>query len=109
MQGQTQPLLTSCMLCFQVPQTELLHCAVDLLFHRSQAPNLTSSNTHTLSLTSLPVACTTLPPPLPSPQAPLSPLGVGVVSIPGFTHPVRQLWLEDALEATGHVVGERSR
>eukprot|EP00883_Tetradesmus_obliquus_P006330 jgi/Sobl393_1/16814/SZX72388.1 len=36
-------------------------------------------------------------------------LAVGLLSIPGFTHPVRQMWLEDALQATGIVVGKQSR
>eukprot|EP00878_Enallax_costatus_P012006 GHUV01012535.1.p1 GENE.GHUV01012535.1~~GHUV01012535.1.p1 ORF type:complete len:538 (+),score=178.81 GHUV01012535.1:448-2061(+) len=36
-------------------------------------------------------------------------LSVGLLSIPGFTHPVRQLWLEDALQATGTVIGKQSR
>jgi ATP-dependent RNA helicase DHX57 len=36
-------------------------------------------------------------------------LSVGLLSIPGFTHPVRQMWLEDALQATGIVVGKQSR
>lgn len=34
---------------------------------------------------------------------------VSVVSIPGFTHPVRELYLEDVLEMTGEVIGARSR
>lgn len=29
----------------------------------------------------------------------------GVITIPGFTHPVRDLFLEDVLEYTGFVVG----
>eukprot|EP00897_Mesotaenium_endlicherianum_P002934 jgi/Mesen1/2669/ME000167S01818 len=33
----------------------------------------------------------------------------GVISIPGFTHPVRELFLEDALEMTGVRVGRGSR
>lgn len=36
-------------------------------------------------------------------------LSVGLLSIPGFTHPVQQLWLEDALQATGIVVGKQSK
>lgn len=42
---------------------------------------------------------------------PRAPKGVptATLSIPGFTHPVRQLWLEDALQATGIVVGKASR
>jgi ATP-dependent RNA helicase DHX57 len=36
-------------------------------------------------------------------------LRVGLLSIPGFTHPVRQLWLEDALQATGILIGKQSR
>lgn len=36
-------------------------------------------------------------------------LSVGMLSIPGFTHPVRQLWLEDALQATGIIIGKQSR
>jgi ATP-dependent RNA helicase DHX57 len=31
------------------------------------------------------------------------------LTIPGFTHPVRQLWLEDALQQTGIVIGKQSR
>ena len=33
----------------------------------------------------------------------------GVITIPGFTHPVRDLFLEDALEQTGFVVGRGSK
>jgi hypothetical protein len=33
----------------------------------------------------------------------------GVLTIPGFTHPVRDLFLEDALEQTGFVVGRGSK
>lgn len=33
----------------------------------------------------------------------------GVLTIPGFTHPVRDLFLEDALEATGFAVGRGSK
>jgi ATP-dependent RNA helicase DHX57 len=36
-------------------------------------------------------------------------LDVAMLNIPGFTHPVRQFWLEDALQATGLVVGRGSR
>jgi ATP-dependent RNA helicase DHX57 len=36
-------------------------------------------------------------------------LGVCLLSIPGFTHPVRQLWLEDALQQTGVVIGKQSK
>ncbi|KAF8055672.1 DHX57 [Scenedesmus sp. PABB004] len=42
-------------------------------------------------------------------SAPPRALGVALLSIPGFTHPVRQLWLEDALAATGIVVGRQSK
>ena len=39
-----------------------------------------------------------------------SPLGrVGLVSIPGFTHPVAEYYLEDALERTGFLIGRNSR
>jgi ATP-dependent RNA helicase DHX57 len=38
-----------------------------------------------------------------------APAAVAVVSIPGFTHPVRELYLEDVLEMTGEVIGARSR
>jgi hypothetical protein len=34
---------------------------------------------------------------------------VSALTIPGFTHPVRELWLEDALAATGFRVGPGSR
>jgi ATP-dependent RNA helicase DHX57 len=34
---------------------------------------------------------------------------VAVVSIPGFTHPVRELYLEDVLEMTREVIGARFR
>jgi ATP-dependent RNA helicase DHX57 len=36
-------------------------------------------------------------------------LRVGLLSIPGFTHPVRQMWLEDALQQTGVVIGKQSK
>lgn len=36
-------------------------------------------------------------------------LAVSLLSIPGFTHPVRQLWLEDALQQTGVVIGKTSK
>jgi hypothetical protein len=36
-------------------------------------------------------------------------LSVGLLTIPGFTHPVRQLWLEDALAHTRTVIGRASR
>jgi ATP-dependent RNA helicase DHX57 len=36
-------------------------------------------------------------------------LAVGLLSIPGFTHPVRQFWLEDALQQTGTVIGKASK
>jgi len=36
-------------------------------------------------------------------------LRVELLSIPGFTHPVRQLWLEDALQQTGVVIGKTSK
>lgn len=32
-----------------------------------------------------------------------------ILSIPGFTHPVRDLFLEDVLERTGFGVGKASR
>ena len=35
--------------------------------------------------------------------------GVGMLTIPGFTYPVRELYLEDILERTGHVIGRGSR
>jgi ATP-dependent RNA helicase DHX57 len=38
-----------------------------------------------------------------------APLRVSLLSIPGFTHPVRQMWLEDALQQTGVVIGKQSR
>jgi hypothetical protein len=31
------------------------------------------------------------------------------MTIPGFTHPVRPFWIEDALEQTGYVVGRDSK
>ncbi len=31
------------------------------------------------------------------------------LTIPGFTHPVRECYLEDILEWTGHVVGRASK
>ena len=37
------------------------------------------------------------------------PPGVATLAIPGYTHPVADLYLEDALEATGSVVGRGSR
>ena len=37
------------------------------------------------------------------------PTGVGQVFIPGFTHPVAELFLEDVLERTGYRVGKGSR
>jgi len=40
----------------------------------------------------------------------MTPQGMaGVLTIPGFTHPVRDLFLEDALEATGFAVGRGSK
>ncbi|GFR46512.1 hypothetical protein Agub_g8096, partial [Astrephomene gubernaculifera] len=36
-------------------------------------------------------------------------LEVGMMSIPGFTYPVREFYLEDALEMTGHEVGRGSK
>eukprot|EP00775_Hariotina_reticulata_P004412 gene4412-4665_t len=36
-------------------------------------------------------------------------LTVRQLTIPGFTHPVRQLWLEDALQQTGIIIGKQSR
>ena len=36
-------------------------------------------------------------------------LGVSLLIIPGFTHPVRQLWLEDVLQQTGVVIGKQSK
>ena len=41
--------------------------------------------------------------------SPPSPDTVPVISIPGFTHPVRDLFLEDALEATGTTISRGSR
>ncbi|KAG2486676.1 hypothetical protein HYH03_014607 [Edaphochlamys debaryana] len=35
--------------------------------------------------------------------------GVGMITIPGFTYPVREFYLEDALELTHHVIGRSSR
>ena len=35
--------------------------------------------------------------------------GAATLTIPGFTHPVRDLFLEDVLEATGFAVGRGSR
>lgn len=43
------------------------------------------------------------------PSHTLAGLDVSLLSIPGFTHPVRQLWLEDALQHTGLVIGKQSR
>ncbi len=37
------------------------------------------------------------------------PPSVGMLTIPGFTYPVRELYLEDILERTGHVIGRSSR
>ncbi|GIL84569.1 hypothetical protein Vretifemale_13233, partial [Volvox reticuliferus] len=34
---------------------------------------------------------------------------VGMMTIPGFTYPVREFYLEDAFELTGHVVGQSSK
>ena len=34
---------------------------------------------------------------------------VGMVTIPGFTYPVREYYLEDIFEMTGHVIGRKSR
>lgn len=34
---------------------------------------------------------------------------VGQLTIPGFTYPVRELYLEDIFEMTGYVVGRKSR
>eukprot|EP00884_Botryococcus_braunii_P007206 jgi/Botrbrau1/16487/Bobra.0142s0081.1 len=34
---------------------------------------------------------------------------VGTLNIPGFTHPVKDLYLEDVLEVTRHVIGRGSR
>ncbi len=34
---------------------------------------------------------------------------VGMLTIPGFTYPVREFYLEDILERTGHVIGRSSR
>ncbi len=40
-------------------------------------------------------------------QAPVA--GVGMLTIPGFTYPVRELYLEDILECTGHQIGKSSK
>eukprot|EP00879_Flechtneria_rotunda_P019881 GHRR01020897.1.p1 GENE.GHRR01020897.1~~GHRR01020897.1.p1 ORF type:complete len:959 (+),score=404.55 GHRR01020897.1:326-3202(+) len=45
----------------------------------------------------------------PKPMSASQQLSAGMLSIPGFTHPVRQLWLEDALQHTGIVIGKQSR
>ncbi|GAX74060.1 hypothetical protein CEUSTIGMA_g1510.t1 [Chlamydomonas eustigma] len=37
------------------------------------------------------------------------PQQVGMLTIPGFTYPVREFYLEDILERTGHVVGRSSK
>ena len=34
---------------------------------------------------------------------------VGMLTIPGFTYPVREFYLEDILEMTGHIIGRGSR
>lgn len=36
-------------------------------------------------------------------------LTVGMLTIPGFTYPVREFYLEDILERTGHSIGKGSR
>jgi ATP-dependent RNA helicase DHX57 len=36
-------------------------------------------------------------------------LSVGQLTIPGFTYPVREFYLEDAFEMTGYTVGSTSR
>lgn len=36
-------------------------------------------------------------------------LAVSTLSIPGFTHPVKQFWLEDVLQLTGVTIGKNSR
>lgn len=36
-------------------------------------------------------------------------LNAATLTIPGFMHPVRDLYLEDALEATGFTIGRNSR
>ena len=46
-------------------------------------------------------------PPLPVGQGAES--SVGMLTIPGFTYPVREFYLEDILERTGHVIGRGSR
>jgi len=38
-----------------------------------------------------------------------APPAVGCATIPGFTHPVREMYLEDVLQATGYMVGKDSR
>lgn len=51
-----------------------------------------------------------LPPPPPLPAAARSgESNVGMLTIPGFTYPVREFYLEDILEQTGHVIGRGSR
>ena len=47
------------------------------------------------------------PPPSPTGQGAAS--SVGMLTIPGFTYPVREFYLEDILERTGHVIGRGSR
>lgn len=36
-------------------------------------------------------------------------LSVGMITIPGFTFPIREYYLEEILEQTGHVIGRSSR
>lgn len=38
-----------------------------------------------------------------------APSKAGLLTIPGFTHPVKDLYLEDALQMTGYKVGAGSR